>query len=195
MASDTNSTTQFSTGILISWDEAQTPLDNTVSYNVYRSNYSNFSSTNLIGVATTNSFFDKSTQELVETFKKIGMKQMPFQVEESEKDLPEFESVYSFRNKADNGAEYLFEILDKKNEILQINLQINVSKSLLLSNLNKHLKILKDKCDQKFGFSSPMENGEMTTIQYDNELLMIGIQVIKSKNHIIHFKVANKFLW
>ena len=143
----------------------------------------------------TNSFFSKSTQELVETFKKIGMKQMPFQVEESEKDLPEFESGYSFRNKEDNGAEYLFQILDKKNEILQINLQINISKSLFLSNLNKHLKILKDKCDQKFGFSSPMENGEMTTIQYDNELLMIGIQVIKSKNHIIHFKVANKFLW
>ena len=46
---------------MIRWDEVQTPLDNTVSYNVYRSNYSNFSSTNLIGVATTNLFFDNGS--------------------------------------------------------------------------------------------------------------------------------------
>ena len=143
----------------------------------------------------TNSVLNNSTQELVETFMKIGMEETPFQVEESEKDLPEFESGYSFRYKTDNDAECLFEILDKKNEILQINLQINMSKFLFFSNLNKHLKILKDKCDQKFGFSSPMENGEMTTIQYDSELLMIGIQMIRSKNHIINFKVANKLLW
>ena len=57
------------------------------------------------------------------------------------------------------------------------------------------LKILKEKCDQKFGFSSPRENKEMTLIQYDTAFLMVGIQMIKPKNREINFRVGNKALW
>ncbi len=143
----------------------------------------------------TDSVINKSTQELVETFNKIGMKEIPFEVSEEEKLLPEFQNGYNHRYRTDNDEECLFEILDKNNEILQVGLEINMNKSLGFSNLEEHFNILKDKCDQKFGTSSARVNGEMTVVQYDGGLLMIGISMIQSENDIVIFKVGNKRLW
>ena len=136
-----------------------------------------------------------STEDLIGLFKSMNMKEIEFEVQEHEKDLPEFQSGFTFQFKTNNDEKCYFEILDLENEVLQLSMMIHFKKSWFSSNMEQHFSILKDLCDKNFQFHKEQEVGESKIYGWDGGEQMLSIRKLKSDIHQLSFVVGNKKLW
>jgi hypothetical protein len=123
------------------------------------------------------------------------MEEIEFEVQEHEKNLPEFQSGFTFVFKTNNDEKCYFEILDLENKVLQLSMMIHFKKSWFSSNMEQHFSILKDLCDENFQFHKEQEVGESKIYGWDGGEQMLSIRKLKSDIHQLSFVVGNRLLW
>ena len=138
---------------------------------------------------------NKSTKELLNTCRKIQMEECVFHVPESNKGFPELENGYSFVYKTDSNGTCSLDILDKDNELLQVELKINSGGTSEFPDINKFFNILKEYCDQYFSPETPTIYENNTVVKYQNELLVSFVMMDDSISQVINFQIGNRLLW
>ena len=136
-----------------------------------------------------------STNEFIQLFRDMKMKEIEFVVQEHEKHLPEFQSGFTFEYKTDHDEKCYFEIRDIGNKVLELSMMVHFRKGWFSSNMDQHFSILKEFCDQKYNFHNKKEFDNRLICSWDGGELMISIRKLKSKIEQISFVVANKELW
>jgi antitoxin component YwqK of YwqJK toxin-antitoxin module len=136
-----------------------------------------------------------STEDLIELFNNMNMEEIEFEVQKHEKDLPEFQSGFTFIYKTNNDEKCYFEILDLENEVLQLSMMIHFKKSWFSSNMEQHFSILKELCDENFQFHKEQEVGKSKIYGWDGGEQMLSLRKLKSDIHQLSFVVGNKKLW
>ena len=138
---------------------------------------------------------NKNTKELLNTCRKIQMDEYVFHVDKSNMDLPELKNGYRFIYKTDNNETCLLDILDKENGLLQVELKINPDGTSEFSDINEFFNILKEHCDQYFGPTTPIINGNNKVVKYQNESFMSFVMMDDSTTPEINFQIGNRLLW
>ena len=136
-----------------------------------------------------------STEDLIDLFQSMNMKEIEFEVQEHEKHLPEFQSGFTFQFKTNNDELCYFEILDLNSKVLQLSMMIYFDKNSSSSNIEQHFSILKDLCDKNFQFHKEQVVGETQIYGWDGGEQMFSIRKLKSDIHQLSFISGNKKLW